>query len=167
MPGDILELGVLRGTSLAVLARLVYEEGEERHVWGIDSFPKAPHRVSQYDKQPGNYGPKREGLIREKIAKQGAESVQVTILRGLVEDILPTWKLPVALVHVDTNLYSSYRAAMENLWPLLTPGGVMVFDEYGNPDWPGATKAVDDYLATLLPISYEMNEGFRHWVRRH
>ena len=31
--------------------------------------------------------------------------------------------------------------------PVECAGGVLVFDEYGIHDWPGETKAVDEFLA--------------------
>jgi hypothetical protein len=28
----------------------------------------------------------------------------------------------------------------------MVPGGIIIFDEYGFPDWPGETKAVDGFV---------------------
>ncbi len=52
-----------------------------------------------------------------------------------------------SLVHFDCDLYSPTKHSIEVLWPLLSRGGVMLFDEYGIHDWPGETKAVDEYFA--------------------
>jgi len=31
--------------------------------------------------------------------------------------------------------------------PILSIGDIMLFDEYSMPDWPGETKAVDEFFA--------------------
>lgn len=36
--------------------------------------------------------------------------------------------------------------AIETIYPLIVRGGVMIFDDYGIPDWSGETKAVDQFL---------------------
>ena len=53
----------------------------------------------------------------------------------------------VALAHVDVDLYQSVWDCCEFIYPRLTTGGVMVFDDYGFPTCPGARKAVDEFFA--------------------
>jgi O-methyltransferase len=48
------------------------------------------------------------------------------------------------LLRLDTDFYESTAAEMEILYPRLTPGGVLIVDDYGT--WAGAKKAVDEYL---------------------
>ena len=36
---------------------------------------------------------------------------------------------------------------LEQLWPLVVPGGIVAFDEYGIPPWEGEAKAVDEFFA--------------------
>jgi hypothetical protein len=52
-----------------------------------------------------------------------------------------------SLVHFDVDLYKPTRTALECFWPVLSRGGVMLFDEYSIPDWPGETRAVDEFFA--------------------
>jgi hypothetical protein len=35
---------------------------------------------------------------------------------------------------------------LAHLWPRLSRGGIALFDEYGIPDWPGETRAVDEFF---------------------
>ena len=51
------------------------------------------------------------------------------------------------LVHFDCDLYAPTKIALEVLWPRLSRGGVMLFDEYSIHEWPGETKAVDEYFS--------------------
>jgi predicted O-methyltransferase YrrM len=40
---------------------------------------------------------------------------------------------PIALLHLDVDLYRSHKDCLEWLEPLVAPGGVIAFDEYRNP----------------------------------
>ena len=51
----------------------------------------------------------------------------------------------IAVLRLDTDWYSSTRHEMEHLYPRLSPGGVLIIDDYGH--WSGSQKAVDEYLA--------------------
>lgn len=53
------------------------------------------------------------------------------------------------LVHVDVDIYESTKAVVEYFWPLLVPGGIMVFDDYNAPTCPGTNKAVDEFFKPL------------------
>lgn len=52
-----------------------------------------------------------------------------------------------ALVHVDVDLYEPTRACYEFFYPRLSPGGMIVCDDYGLASCPGATRAVDEFAA--------------------
>ena len=41
---------------------------------------------------------------------------------------------------------------LENLYPRLVPGGIILFDEYAHPLFPGETNAVDDYFDGNPPM---------------
>ena len=48
---------------------------------------------------------------------------------------------------LDCDIYESYKECLEFFYPRLVPGGVVLFDEYNDPPWPGCNKAVDEFLA--------------------
>ena len=62
--------------------------------------------------------------------------------------------------HFDCDTYVPTKTGLDYLYPLLSRGGVMIFDEYGIPDWPGETKAVDEFLQ-LHP---ELQLKCLHWT---
>jgi predicted O-methyltransferase YrrM len=45
---------------------------------------------------------------------------------------------PIALLHIDVDLYQSNKVCLEWFEPLVAPGGVIAFDEYRNP--PGSER---------------------------
>jgi hypothetical protein len=47
------------------------------------------------------------------------------------------------------------RVCTEAIWRLLKPGAILVFDDYGNPDYPGVKFVIDTFLARE-DTQYEM-----------
>ena len=43
----------------------------------------------------------------------------------------------------------------EYFWEKLTRGGIMIFDEYSIPDWPGETQAVDEFFSDKSDIKIQ------------
>ena len=75
-------------------------------------------------------------------------SNNITFVPGRFSDTLPQYAGdPIGLLHLDVASYESYKTTLNLLWPHVVNGGVVAFEEYRSPDWPGATKAIDDFLA--------------------
>ena len=51
----------------------------------------------------------------------------------------------ISILRLDTDWYESTRHELVHLYPRLSPGGVLMIDDYGH--WKGSRKAVDDYFA--------------------
>lgn len=67
---------------------------------------------------------------------------RIQLIEGLYEDTLHPPK--VALAHVDADWYASVKVCLDRIWPKLSSGGVMIFDDYYH--WSGCRKAVDEWL---------------------
>ena len=82
------------------------------------------------------------------LAGQGLDR-NVELIKGDVRDTLPRYmqdhqEMSFACVNIDVDLYEAVRVAMEQLFPMVAAGGVVMLDDYEG--FPGAKKAVDDYL---------------------
>lgn len=125
-PGLICEFGVYRGASINLLARLL----PDRPVFGFDSFDGLPQHW-------------RNGYGQGAFDVSGSLPVvpgNVQLIKGWFCDTLGGFLEqhpdPVALVHVDCDLYSSTRTVLEGLAERIRPGTVLLFDEYFNyPGW--------------------------------
>ena len=70
------------------------------------------------------------------------------------------------LVHVDVDLYKPYHDCIEFFFPRLVEGGVMVFDDYGLTQFPGAKTAVDQLLDSLCPsFFYKIPTGGAFFIK--
>jgi hypothetical protein len=75
--------------------------------------------------------------------------LNIEIHKGYIEDTVPKWtelNLPVSFIYFDADLYSPAKTTLDYLATVLTPGGVILFDEYGSESWKGETRAVDEFL---------------------
>ena len=52
-----------------------------------------------------------------------------------------------SLVHLDCDTYNAYSECLTFFYPRMSPGGVILLDEYNDPPWPGCNAAVDEFLA--------------------
>ena len=154
IPGDIVECGVGRGRTFLCFAFLVHEEGKGRTLWGYDSFvgfpDPTPEDTSFRNPQAGEK-PSDPDMIRWMLRDAGIESQfierQVKLIPGFFETSLKEYGGgDIALLHADVDLYRSYREVLETLYPRVMKGGVVLFDEYRDPAFPGATKAIDQYF---------------------
>lgn len=63
----------------------------------------------------------------------------------------------IALMRIDTDWYESTRHELEHLFPRLSPGGVLIVDDYGF--WRGSRKAVDEYFQGELLLNRIDSDG--------
>jgi hypothetical protein len=168
IPGDIVELGVFRGLGLMTWANLLecYCIGDRtKRVIGFDNwvgFKKFSEEDGEEDSasqkvidgfSPANY--KQELLDAISIFDKDRFipwKKRVLLVDGDIEDSAPLFieenpGIRLSLVHFDCDLYAPTKAALDAFWPRLSRGGIFMFDEYAMPDWPGETKAVDEFLA--------------------
>lgn len=162
LDGDIVECGVGVGQTLLYWAILAYDEGHNRRIWGFDSFEGFPEPGAE-DASPRN--PKKgewavgsirsiqDLLLQSGLAAEWVRS-HVTLIKGFFEESLPKYTgSKIVLLHIDADLYRSYKAALEILYPKVVRQGVVAFDEYMGT-WehyyfPGAKKAIDEFFSGL------------------
>lgn len=162
IPGAFVECGVWRGGSAMAAMLRLKQLNELRDVWLYDTFagmPRPEQRdvylstresgVDIYDKHT------RKGRlwtaatlteVQQNIAEIEYPDHLVRYVRGLVEATIPE-QMPssISVLRLDTDLYSSTWHELTHLVPLISPGGVLIIDDYGS--WSGARDAVDDYFA--------------------
>jgi hypothetical protein len=85
------------------------------------------------------------GKVRENFRTCGAppEENNVRLVPGLFQDTIHLSE-PVAFAHIDGDWYESVLTCLQRIEPFLTPGGVLVIDDYDH--WSGCRKAVDEYF---------------------
>lgn len=72
----------------------------------------------------------------------GGHNIQ--LVQGLYENTLKVSE-PVALAHIDCDWYASVMTCLEQITPQLSPGGIMIIDDYHH--YSGCKTAVDEYFS--------------------
>lgn len=153
--GNVVECGVGRGRTFLYFSYLLSRGGKGRDLWGFDSFegfpePTAEDASARNPKKGEWSGVSPENILSVlRVAGIPEDFIlhRVHLVKGFVEDTLRQYdRTPIALLHIDLDLYQAYTVTLEMLVPFVAKGGVVLFDEYGVTRWPGATKAVDEFL---------------------
>jgi len=73
---------------------------------------------------------------------------RIEYVAGRVEETIPS-QVPqtISILRVDTDWYSSTLHILNHLYERVSPGGVLIFDDYDS--WEGARTAVDEFRANL------------------
>lgn len=150
--GTILECGVYRGASLLALAHLMLPLRPA--IYGLDSFegldvPSEADKFADGTLDPAAYRGAMADvnleILRNRLRALGWDHVK--LVKGYFQDTLPSLANErFSLVHIDCDVYEAHVECLEFVYPRMLPGGWIVLDDYGNPRWPGAKRAVDEFL---------------------
>ena len=183
VPGAIVECGVGRGGASMAAARTLARLGvTDRDLYLFDTFSgmSEPTEMdvqvigrSMIDRMRDAYrNPEHHlhvtptlAVVQANMALAGYAPERTHYVEGRVEDTLPE-AAPgeVALLRLDTDWYESTRHELEHLYPRLSPGGVLVVDDYGH--WEHQRRAVDEYFSSRpRPLLVRVGHGSRVAVK--
>jgi O-methyltransferase len=138
--GAILEVGVWRGGSGAVLAA----SSPGKSVYLADTFAgvvKAGKKDTRYlgGEHADTSRSTVEGLLRS------LDLTNAVILEGIFpEDTAGHVAGPISMLHCDVDVYDSTRDIVQWVLPRLSRGGAIVFDDYGFSGCEGVTMFVNE-----------------------
>ena len=143
LPGPVAEFGVNKGGTMRFIASRL----PDRHIDGFDSFQGLPENWSGNMMSAGEFD--RKGRLPRVPAN-------VELHPGWFDVTLPPYASkssePLALLHIDCDLYSSTKTIFDQLEARIAPGTVIVFDEYFNyPAWQmHEHRAFREFLARKI-----------------
>lgn len=145
VPGDTAECGVNLGASSYIICRANREASTEKWHHGFDSF----EGLSEPGGHDGSFwksGDMRASL--ETCTANLSEFPKCRLYKGWIPDrFAEVADTAFSFVHVDVDIYAPTKASVEFFYPRLSPGGVLLCDDYGFTTCPGATQGVDEVLA--------------------
>jgi hypothetical protein len=162
--GDIVECGVGRGVSIFKMAKISTILEMNKNIFGYDSFEGFPEPNIKDDSfrnpKKGDWSDTsikhvEEHFLESQILKDFFTK-NVFLVQGFFDKTLPiSSHKDIAFLHLDCDLYDSYRTCLKELFKKVSKGGIVLIDEYKHAKWPGATKAIDEFGQTIdLNIVY-------------
>jgi hypothetical protein len=157
IPGDIVECGVFKGAGWMYWLKLLdlNSRGEQKRVIGFDTFGSFANSLLEYERQSAASFVSEaafEGVDPKAILarSQDAGFNNGELVSGDVIETIPNYvaKNPgfrISLLHLDFDTFHGTKIALEHLYDLVTPGGIVVLDEYGKRGW-GESDAVDEFF---------------------
>lgn len=151
IPGEVVECGVYKGFMAGAFALVL-----EHYDWPckldlMDVFDALPKPDFEKDGEiptkmwHKDYLRTVPGSVNLHIENTVKNTTNVFFHTGLVEETTVIYPFPIRFLALDMDLYEGTKAALNNLYPLLSPGGILHIDDYGNK-WEGCKKAVDEYF---------------------
>ena len=133
LKGSILEVGVWRGGTGALIAKRAALVGIQEPVYLCDTFEgvvKAGGHDTRY--QGGEHADTSLELVEGLLRSLGLTNAR--ILKGIFPDetahLVETGTC-FRLCHIDVDVYESAKDVMAWIWNRMVPGGIAVYDDYG------------------------------------
>jgi len=144
LPGDFVECGVFRGFCSAVIADYFDFEHVPKQFYLYDTFDGIP---PQYDSENHDAAVLHEPGLYDSVVQRFARYPNVRVVRGIVPDsFAQAAPEAIALLHIDMNSSKAEIAALEVLFDRVTPGGFIIFDDYGWGGYAAQQVAEDAFM---------------------
>ena len=149
--GHIGEIGIYKGASFFLFAKLVkiFEAESLTQIHGFDWFQGTGDDDIEMKIEQGGYQQDYDDFV-ELNKRQGFEHLAfihklnvVTELEGFLNE---NKHLQFKLFFMDAGTHKVVKAALPLIWERLTPGGILILDQYNHELSPGETLAVREIL---------------------
>lgn len=138
VPGIIVECGTYRGGSAVAMA----VTAPDKPVWCFDTFSGMPE-VTEFDQhKKGDFT-----TTYDEVKRAVEPYPNILLIAGEFKNTFPkVMRVPISLLYLDCDLYESYKIALETFWPMVSPGGWLVAEDYMHESCKGAKKACDEFF---------------------
>ena len=156
LEGDIIEFGVWRGQTTKRMAAVAKNAGVKKKLYACDSFEGFGDELIT-SKDTSLF----RSVNRLKKKFNAANDVPDKLdeffnyfdldgfcIKGFFSQSLSTIDntAKYCFAHVDCDAYTSHLDCLNYVYQRMSKGGCIVFYDYDEKRWPGATKAVDEFL---------------------
>jgi len=159
--GDIAEAGVFRGSTARLIVELI-ETGkldiQGREFLLFDSFEGLPDLASSdvpsIEAAQGTGPDPFHKVTPRRFSNTSEEEVRavfrdypwVSTQKGWIPEVFAGFEpRRFSFVHIDVDLYRSTRDCLDFFVPRMSPGGIILCDDYLSVRFPGARLAWDEY----------------------
>ena len=164
--GDFVECGVWKGGNILLFKKHMElsNNNNNRKIYAYDTFEgmtepdendfDLENNLSaeilmnkDKDKKTNIWGVSSLEEVKKNIYSNFKNIDDINFIKGPVEETLSLQKNiseKISLLRLDTDWYSSTKKELEILYNKVSPGGIIIIDDYGH--WGGSKKAVDEFF---------------------
>jgi hypothetical protein len=176
LPGDIVEIGVFKGSGIATFSKFVeiFCPNSNKKIIGFDIFDDTnKEKILEKD---GKFDKEKMEVVYSKVNKSDLSLESVTarldkmninkkynLIKGDVVETLPEFLkenpgFRCSLIYIDVDLERPTYYSLKYLWDRLLPGGMIVFDEFEYHKF-SESNGVEKFLRELnLPFTLESTQ---------
>lgn len=172
VPGSFVECGVWKGGSAGIMGLVSKRTAANRTLHLFDSFEGLPEPTIEDGAIAAEYsGGRTSGaLVSVNECRAGLSEAQGFLVQklkldtsmlkfhvGWFQDTVPEAAEtlgPIAVLRLDGDWYESTKVCLEHLYPLVSPGGVIILDDF--QFWQGCATAVNEFrskFSIVAPIT--------------
>lgn len=152
--GDFVECGVFKGDMSWMISQTVDFAAKQKQFYLYDTFEGFAPQYSSEEDFPDNRAfyhfaneCYRDPSLYPAVTARFANRSDIHVIKGIVPDVLQE-KSPekIAFMHIDLNSPAAEIGALEILFPRLSSGGILVFDDYGWKQYHKQKEAEDAFM---------------------
>lgn len=144
LAGAVVECGTFEGGTASLIWETLQAQHDPRPLFLFDSFRGLPAHQLGVD---ARWGGTFSNVSLAEIRRRFSDCDGVQLVDGNILETIVGFQEPISLAHIDTDTYETTRIVTQKLWPLLEPGGILLYDDYGFlPNCLPLKIAVDDFF---------------------
>jgi len=151
LDGDTAECGSYIGEGSYIILKGMEQSTSEKLHHIFDSFEglSEPTDVDDVDNQAVYKWQKHDLSVSENTVNKNLQDFpNKRLYKGWIPDRFDEVSgRRFCFVHIDVDLYEPTRDSVSFFYDKVTPGGMIVCDDYGFTTCPGARKALDEFMA--------------------
>lgn len=165
IPGDVVEFGCYKADTSVLYQKLLESMGHggsilsenqanqtsQKILWLYDSFEGLPAKTREDNSAAGDAFQAGELLVTkreviEKFKKMGLKLPKIK--KAFFDDLDIIYDIPekISYAFLDGDLYQSIKTSLRLVAEKMSQGGVIIVHDYNNPELPGSSRAVDEWL---------------------
>ncbi len=144
--GDCMEVGCYKGGTAKLISESILRHELKCAFHVFDTFDGMPDALAQ--DEAGFLNCFSDNSLND-VERLLSNNPDCFVHQGIFPDSASEHVrgLTFRFAHIDVDIERSVLDCCAFIYPRLAPGGVMVFDDYGDPYCPGAARAVDEYFS--------------------
>jgi len=162
LPGDFVECGVNHGFMASAIMCDLDWNSLGRRFYLLDTFAGLDLRFVSAEETADGIADKNQAMIDsgfyaldiERVRANFAEWPGSRIIQGAIPETLSRIDAElVAFLHLDLNCSPPEVAALEHLWERLTPGAIVLLDDYAYVGYRAQKLGIDGFAARVgVPV---------------